>query len=72
MVTSRFDARLTKLERKPGAEWQTWADRPMQEWPDEALLAFIASGEDLPEGSTAANVSDELLTRTSGGSEVKP
>lgn len=72
MAISRFDTRLSKLEMQPGAGWQTWADRPIAEWPDEALCAFIASGDDLPEGLTVANVSDELLIRISGGSQAKP
>ncbi|MBI0538957.1 hypothetical protein D9599_25725 [Roseomonas sp. KE2513] len=72
MANSRFDARLSKLEMTPGAGWQTWAGRPMQEWPDEALVAFIASGEDLPGGSTAASVSDEMLIQVISEAEARP
>ncbi len=44
-MTSSHLRRITKLES--GAAWSSWrqyASRPMDEWPDEALLDYLAFG----------------------------
>ena len=40
---SRLAARIVRLESvAPAGRWRAWVGRPMDDWPDEALLGYLA------------------------------
>ena len=46
-MRSSLTARLGKLETRSGG-WWAWKGKPVAEWPDEALLAFLHESTGLP------------------------
>ena len=50
-MTGRLENRVVKLERGAQSGWRAWDGRPVDEWPDKALLASLAEDDDaLPRG----------------------
>ena len=55
---NRLEARVIKLEAagQPGQRsWRALIGRPIEEWPDEALLGFLGEPEGWPLGHEPAN-----------------
>jgi hypothetical protein len=65
-MTARFDQRLTRMEAAGGAGWRPWLGRPLAEWPDAALVAWLCHETGRPVPAAADDFPDDELRRIAG------
>lgn len=63
-MTGRLENRVGRLERGARSGWRAWEGRPADEWPDEALVAFLAESQCWPRDHQPTN--EELLRIAAG------
>jgi hypothetical protein len=73
-VTGRLENRVIKLEGGARSGWRTWEDRPVDEWPDEALLALLAESQGWPLGRkfTDEELDEELVAIVARSEAARP
>ena len=70
---NRLEARVIRLESRGRNGWRACIDRPMEQWPDDALLGFLGEaegwppGHDPPDAELRAVASAAALTGEEGG-----
>ncbi len=58
---NRLEARVVKLEAVGRRGWRAFAGRPIEQWPDEALLGFLGERQGWPPGHDPADAELEAI-----------
>ncbi len=65
MTIRRLETRVVKLERA-GASWRAYEGRPLAEWPDLALVAYLSEREGWPRGHVPSDAELQAIAARTG------
>ncbi len=64
---NRLEARVVRLEAAGRRGWRAFIGRPVEEWPDEALLGFLGEGQGWPPDHEPTDAELEAISAGWGG-----
>ncbi len=64
---NRLEVRVVSLEAASRRGWRAFIGRPVEQWPDEALLGFVGEGQDWPPNHEPTDAELEAIAAGWGG-----
>jgi hypothetical protein len=64
---NRLGVRVAKLEAAGRRGWRAFIGRPVEQWPDEALLGFLGEGQGWPPNHEPTDAALEAIAAGRGG-----
>ena len=67
---NRLEALVVRLEAAGRHGWRVFIARPIEQWPDEALLGFLGEGQGWPPDHEPTDAELEAIAAGRGGREM--
>lgn len=64
---ANLERRIEQLEMKGSGNWRAWAGVPADQWPDEALIAYLKETTGLDVGPSLADLNEDVVRSIAEG-----